>query len=658
MKRFNAPLIVSAFLAGLSVAFLINTASAALQYVTFPNGSSLRENGTTLEFKNGSAGSWAAVGSGSSGVSTWQKVSTLTLSSASPSVDITVPSGYSKLMLYGQNLMGAYGSINFRFNSDSGSNYDWSTTSGTIHNMGNATNVIALMPYSSNSGSSSDDFKLEMNNDAGLVKSGFMYLNETSKPGTFGGFGWKNTSSAISTITVYNSSAANFSSGAVFTLYGISSSAPVAATSTTITAGNISYGQFGSNVGGGNFSFPASVGIGKANPSAALDVNGTVTASNFVGPLNASNVAAGTFPSGDFAFPSGGLMILGSSGSSPAGVNGGMYYNTASTSIMAYVNGAWKSLSLAAGASGFAKLYSRAGNFSFQAPYTGTYRIVCVGAGGGGGGGAAGASVGAGGGGGSGGFYRKTMSLNAGGYSVVIGAGGAGGAGGTYATNANGTAGTSSSFNGVSCGGGGGGLKGTSGNGGGGGGVGSSPNGAGGGGGAGYTGGGGTGGNSGNGLAGGASNASRGGGGASYLYVGGAATTNGGYGGGGRGPSLMDYGGGGGGGPGGAYVDTQVGEPGGGGGGYGGQGGVGMQGSAPVTMGAGGGGGYGSYNDTGVRADTNGGWGDGGTGFGGGGPGGRSGTTAYNGAVGSAGAVIIYYNIDPGGNWDVGDSAY
>ena len=340
MKLNRIPLLVSAFIAGLSVAFLINTASAALQYVTFPNGSSLRENGTTLEFKNGSAGSWAAVGSGSSGVSTWQKVSTLTLSSASPSVDITVPSGYSKLMLYGQNLMGAYGSINFRFNSDSGSNYDWSTTSGTIHNMGNATNVIALMPYSSNSGSSSDDFKLEMNNDAGSVKSGFMYLNETSKPGTFGGFGWKNTSSAISTITVYNSSAANFSSGAVFTLYGVSQDT-VTNPSAAVAAGNVYTGQFGSNTGGGNFSFPASVGIGKTNPSTALDVNGTVTASALSGSIAVSNIMPGQFGAGNFAFPSGNLMVLGSSATDPVGQPGGMYYNTASNKIRSFINGAW-----------------------------------------------------------------------------------------------------------------------------------------------------------------------------------------------------------------------------------------------------------------------------------------------------------------------------
>lgn len=47
-------------------------------------------------------------------------------------------------------------------------------------------------------------------------------------------------------------------------------------TATTVGAVNVSSGQFGANVGGGNFSFPAGVGIGMLTPGAGykLDVNG------------------------------------------------------------------------------------------------------------------------------------------------------------------------------------------------------------------------------------------------------------------------------------------------------------------------------------------------------------------------------------------------
>jgi hypothetical protein len=42
----------------------------------------------------------------------------------------------------------------------------------------------------------------------------------------------------------------------------------------TINAGNVSSGAFASNTGGGNFSFPANVGIGTTGPGRALDVIG------------------------------------------------------------------------------------------------------------------------------------------------------------------------------------------------------------------------------------------------------------------------------------------------------------------------------------------------------------------------------------------------
>ncbi len=44
----------------------------------------------------------------------------------------------------------------------------------------------------------------------------------------------------------------------------------------TMSAGNVSAGSFGSNTGGGNYSFPGSLGIGTASPGAVLDVAGGI----------------------------------------------------------------------------------------------------------------------------------------------------------------------------------------------------------------------------------------------------------------------------------------------------------------------------------------------------------------------------------------------
>lgn len=44
-----------------------------------------------------------------------------------------------------------------------------------------------------------------------------------------------------------------------------------------LSASNLSSGAFGSNTGGGNYTFPASVGIGTTSPGANLDVVGTLT---------------------------------------------------------------------------------------------------------------------------------------------------------------------------------------------------------------------------------------------------------------------------------------------------------------------------------------------------------------------------------------------
>ncbi|KKU20671.1 MAG: hypothetical protein UX33_C0042G0008, partial [Candidatus Azambacteria bacterium GW2011_GWC1_46_13] len=48
----------------------------------------------------------------------------------------------------------------------------------------------------------------------------------------------------------------------------------------TVTAGNVSSGQFGANTGGGIFSFPGNVGIGDITPDGLLDIEGSFDYNN------------------------------------------------------------------------------------------------------------------------------------------------------------------------------------------------------------------------------------------------------------------------------------------------------------------------------------------------------------------------------------------
>src|SRR3989338_6202081 len=67
----------------------------------------------------------------------------------------------------------------------------------------------------------------------------------------------------------------------------------------SINAANVSSGQFGANVGNGNFSFPANVGIGTTSPGAPLHVAGTPSNQNgFDGYVQAGQLQLGVDESG------------------------------------------------------------------------------------------------------------------------------------------------------------------------------------------------------------------------------------------------------------------------------------------------------------------------------------------------------------------------
>ncbi len=89
----------------------------------------------------------------------------------------------------------------------------------------------------------------------------------------------------------------------------------------TINAGNISSGEFGSNTGGGNYSFPANLGIGTTNPGAKLDIVGSIAKITNTGAGTAFVVertdggaaalqAGGTVPVARFLFDEAGDFMI------------------------------------------------------------------------------------------------------------------------------------------------------------------------------------------------------------------------------------------------------------------------------------------------------------------------------------------------------------
>ena len=92
-----------------------------------------------------------------------------------------------------------------------------------------------------------------------------------------------------------------------------------------ISAGNVSNGQFGSNVFGGNYSFPASVAIGTTTPATALDVNGDITDRNLLSKNCIGTNATGTLVVGSCA---------GATGANPTGQIGTTAVNGSATTFM------------------------------------------------------------------------------------------------------------------------------------------------------------------------------------------------------------------------------------------------------------------------------------------------------------------------------------
>jgi hypothetical protein len=165
--------------------------------------------------------------------STYTPLATQTLGSAAASVTFSSISGaYTDLILVfngGKSIAGS--SVDFRFNSDSGSNYSFTEI------YGNGTTAASQRVSSATYGSLAYNAVPDSTLTSTIIMNIMNYSNTTTNktaisrngsigtsfPGTEAIVNLWRSTAAINTITLSNSSAANFSIGSTFTLYGVKS---------------------------------------------------------------------------------------------------------------------------------------------------------------------------------------------------------------------------------------------------------------------------------------------------------------------------------------------------------------------------------------------------------------------------------------------------
>lgn len=164
--------------------------------------------------------------------STYEPISTSTLSSAAPSVTFSsIPATYTdlRLVIYCAGTSSAGKGVSMQLNSDTGTNYSntrlvgtgTTATSGRISNFDylffNSTSTSTTIPtfYTV------DFFNYAGSTNKTVLSSGNSDQNGSGAVERFVGL-WRSTS-AISTIkvTLYTDGSANYNTGSTFTLYGI-----------------------------------------------------------------------------------------------------------------------------------------------------------------------------------------------------------------------------------------------------------------------------------------------------------------------------------------------------------------------------------------------------------------------------------------------------
>jgi len=161
----------------------------------------------------------------------FELISTTVLASAAATVTLTLPTGasttYKHLQLRAVMQVASGGpDAQLRFNGDSGANYSWHIVFGNGTSPGTAvssgTNQIGFGNASSTAntyGAAVIDILDAFNTSKNKVTRSLYGSQANSTVGLWSG-AWYNTS-AISSITILNSSAVNYAVGTRFSLYGV-----------------------------------------------------------------------------------------------------------------------------------------------------------------------------------------------------------------------------------------------------------------------------------------------------------------------------------------------------------------------------------------------------------------------------------------------------
>jgi hypothetical protein len=160
--------------------------------------------------------------------STYEKIATQTLGSATATVTFTSISGaYTDLVLVTDNIFNTsnLAAAYLRFNSDTGTNYSYQSMqgTGTVANAERGSNQNVMYVARSFGGDQTYNIISIMNYSNTTTNKSVLsrYGSGGASSGVLAAVGLWRSTSAISTILMGIDGGYNFSSGATFTLYGI-----------------------------------------------------------------------------------------------------------------------------------------------------------------------------------------------------------------------------------------------------------------------------------------------------------------------------------------------------------------------------------------------------------------------------------------------------
>ena len=154
---------------------------------------------------------------------TYTPIATTTFSGSTATLDFTSISGYTDLILVINGSLASDQRFCLRFNSDTGSNYSYTRIYGTGSSaVSSRESSLSYAFVSGGDGTNWNTYIVQIMNyaNATTYKSLLHRANDAATQVTAAVNLWRSTS-AITTVTLFSLSGANFTSGTMATLYGI-----------------------------------------------------------------------------------------------------------------------------------------------------------------------------------------------------------------------------------------------------------------------------------------------------------------------------------------------------------------------------------------------------------------------------------------------------